>query len=71
MKRWRPFIYGLAASLLMSAYLIHAVKADSEQRQQRIEQEQQQLHDDIVFECRLAFPLNYISRDKCYARLLS
>lgn len=72
MKYWLP-ISGLvlAIALLGSTYLIQTVKAYSENRQQRIEQEVHELQVAIRYECLVAFPHDLVVRAKCYQRLMA
>ena len=71
MKRWRPFLYGLAASLLASSYLIHTVKAHSEQRQEQRNQEIEERINGMRQECRFQFPHSIIERVKCYRNMMA
>jgi len=72
MKYWLPIIaISVAVALLGCAYFIQAVKAYSENRQQRIEQEVHDLQDAIRYQCLVAFPLDSVVRTKCYQRLMT
>ena len=51
-------------------WFLDIVKAHGEQRQERIQQERQERIDQSVNECKWAYPLDLISRGKCYEKLL-
>ena len=71
MKYWLPIlICSIAIALLGSAYLMQTVKAYSENRQQRIEQQVHELQDAIRYECLVAFPHDLVVRAQCYQRLM-
>ena len=72
MKYWLPisgFVFAIA--LFGSTYLIQTVKAYSENRQQRIEQEVHELVNGIRHQCLVASPHDLVVRAKCYQRLMA
>jgi len=60
----------LGFMLLATAFFIFTLKAHSEQKRERERQELQEYIDKSVNECSWAYPLDLISRAKCYERLL-
>ena len=72
MKYWLP-ISGLvlAAALLGAGQLILTVKAHSEQRQERLDQELLEFHNGIRQECKYQFPHSIIERAKCYQKMIA
>ncbi len=68
----RLLIFGLALAIVLvgSAQLIHSVKAHSEQRQERIERELNELLNGIRTECKFQFPHSIIERAKCYQNMM-
>ncbi len=72
MKYWLP-ISGLvlAVALLGAGQLILTVKAHSEQRQERLDQELNKLQNGIRIECKYQFPHSIIERAKCYQKLMA
>ena len=71
--KYRLLICGffLGYALLHTALLIQYVKAHSEQRQQRIEQEIEERINAMREECRLQYPHDIYMRVKCYQKMMA
>jgi hypothetical protein len=74
-KLLRPFIIlllgiAMAFLLLWAASILVTVKAQSEERQERRQQETQEYIDKVVNECKWAYPLDLVSRYECIERLI-
>ena len=60
----------LGFMLLAAAFFIFTLKSHAEQKQEHRQQELQEYIDQSMNECQWAYPLDLISRYRCYERLL-
>ena len=60
----------LGVALLLAAYLLLTLPVWAQQREEQRQQEVQEYIDQAMNECKWAYPLDLISRYKCYERLL-
>ena len=70
MKRWWPLWFLSCLAIVCCAEFTDRLKAHSEQKQEQRQQELQEYIDKSMNECSWAYPLDLISRAKCYERLL-
>jgi len=60
----------MACALLLTIWLLLNLPAWAEERQERRQNEVQEYIDQAMNECKWAYPLDLISRGKCYQRLM-
>lgn len=72
MKYWVPYIVVcVAIALIGCAFLMQKVKAHSETRQARTEQEIHEFQSTVRFKCRVAYPQGSESSQLCFERFLA